>query len=385
MKTFFSCIIALFLLGVSCTPEPQLSSVPSQTTEAWDSSHTWVFAVGVLEWQDSESFGSFPKEGRQDVELVHLFADRGVPQDHITFFMDTDATKARIESAFVDMIKKIPATDTLIVYYAGHGAKDSNGETYFAPYDTGQSLYYTAWSVSWIHQTIEKQFHGRQVILTADACYSGSLGEGTGFHTKKSYASLASSLSSQPSTANWTFTKSLIAGFNGDGAVDINRDGNITFSEIAHYTSEEMAFVDGQRSSFVTHEFNPEMEIGGSIGSNRGEHYEQAEVEWKGDWYKAEINDRRADKSYVHYVGYGNSYDEWVGLKRIRPYAPPQFAVGTHVEVAWSPTVIFDQNRSRWYPARVLKAEDGLHLIHYDGYLDSWDEWVSPNRIRPMN
>lgn len=295
---------------------------------------------------------------------------------------DAAATKQSIEDAFMATIKKIPASDTLIVYYAGHGGKDQSGEAFFAPYDASYELSNTSWSMSWIHAALEKEFRGRQVILTGDACYSGSLGEGSGFHTTKPYASLTSSLSSQPSTGNWTFTESLIAGFRGDSLIDANWDGNITLAELARYTSAEMAFADGQRSSFVTHEFNPDVIIARTNTSSKNQRGDRMEVEWNGNWYNAKIIDRGKGQFKVHYAGYDESADEWVSPDRIRPFAPQELPQGTEVEVAWSPTLIFDQSKAEWYPARVLKAEDGLHLIHYDGYSEVWDEWVSPTRIR---
>jgi hypothetical protein len=47
------------------------------------------------------------------------------------------------------------------------------------------------------------------------------------------------------------------------------------------------------------------------------------EVEWKGQWYPATVVREEKGKFYVHYVGYGPEWDEWVGKDRIRePKAP---------------------------------------------------------------
>ena len=42
------------------------------------------------------------------------------------------------------------------------------------------------------------------------------------------------------------------------------------------------------------------------------------EVEWNGSWYKANILEVKDGKYKVHYEGYDNSYDEEVGMDRIR-------------------------------------------------------------------
>lgn len=35
-----------------------------------------------------------------------------------------------------------------------------------------------------------------------------------------------------------------------------------------------------------------------------------------------------------------------------------------------------------WWPAKLLKRKNGKYFIHYVGYEDSWDEWVGKERIR---
>jgi hypothetical protein len=43
------------------------------------------------------------------------------------------------------------------------------------------------------------------------------------------------------------------------------------------------------------------------------------------------------------------------------------------VEVIW---------KRKWYPAKVLTVERGVHLIHFVDYDSEWDEWVGAERIR---
>ena len=44
----------------------------------------------------------------------------------------------------------------------------------------------------------------------------------------------------------------------------------------------------------------------------------QAEVEWQGTWWAAEVMKTNGDSSYIHYTGWDDSWDEWVGPDRIR-------------------------------------------------------------------
>jgi len=112
----------------------------------------------------------------------------------------------------------------------------------------------------------------------------------------------------------------------------------------------------------------------------------KAEVLWKGTWYPATVKKVKGDQCYIHYAGYGNNWDEWVGPDRIKikgedntasasnPADPaPKYSVGDPVQVNW---------KGSWYPARVIAVGNNKWKIHYDGYDNSWDEWVALRRIR---
>ncbi|MBF0272884.1 MAG: RNA-binding protein [Magnetococcales bacterium] len=86
-----------------------------------------------------------------------------------------------------------------------------------------------------------------------------------------------------------------------------------------------------------------------------------ARVRWKGKWYDAEVRQVSGTQLLIHYTGYENSWDEWVSMDRVA------------IQVYWKDT---------WYKASALESGDNKVLIHYDGYEDNWDEWVNLNRIR---
>jgi hypothetical protein len=53
--------------------------------------------------------------------------------------------------------------------------------------------------------------------------------------------------------------------------------------------------------------------------------------------------------------------------------AQTNFKTGDQAEVSWNGV---------WYKAQVLEVKDGKYKINYLGYGDSWDEWVDNSRIR---
>lgn len=50
-------------------------------------------------------------------------------------------------------------------------------------------------------------------------------------------------------------------------------------------------------------------------------------------------------------------------------------AIGRLADVEW---------HGRWYPATIEATQDGLYYIHYVGYGCEWDEWVDSCRIRSI-
>ena len=309
MRRLFVVGIALIIAG--CMRQAPVSQSWPADFRAWDPSRTWVFAVGVLEWEQSDIFPGFPKEGRRDAEFVELLQSRGVPQDQIVFLKDQRATKRRVEGELSKLLEKTRDGDTLFFYYAGHGVKDDAGAVYFANYDATEEIAKSAWSVDAVLTTINREFKGSHALLFADNCYSGALVPAfTQVVQPIGYASLTSSLSSQPSTGNWTFTESMIAGFEGDQTVDRDQDGSITLEELAEHTETEMAFVDGQRSSFVAlSPFPSSFEIAERRDEVKVPASRRVEVLWEGSWYRAKVlPGERGDLSLIHYVGWGH---EW--------------------------------------------------------------------------
>ncbi len=140
----------------------------------WQPQRTWVFVVGILEWQDKESFESFPKENRRDRELVRFFRDEGGPDAQIIYLQDRAATTRRIQTALRSLLSRTEEGDTLFLYYTGHGYRADSGRAYFASYDANDEEN-PGWAVDSIPRTIERYFKGSNAFLTADCCFSGAL------------------------------------------------------------------------------------------------------------------------------------------------------------------------------------------------------------------
>lgn len=98
------------------------------------------------------------------------------------------------------------------------------------------------------------------------------------------------------------------------------------------------------------------------------------------DWYQATIEKVENDQFFVHYLGYGSSYNEWVGEDeiRIREHGASDdngFAVNQKVKV-------WDEDNEDWYSAKIEKIQNQQYYVHYLDYDSSYDEWVDLEEIR---
>lgn len=350
-----------------------ISLSSSAADSAWNPAHTWVFAVGVLNF-DAQGLATWPDEGRVDAVMIEALKKRGVPDGRIVFLKNKEATKSNIQAQFKALLEKSKEGDTLIFYYAGHGGRnynDAKRPVSLVTYDTKAT-----WLVSDVLKNVDTQFKGNQAMLCADCCHSGGLAAEAAQHKGRvAYAALNSAHVNSRSTGNWTFTQCLADLFSGNAMLDLNSDGKITFAEAAKYCEEEMAFFEGQMAaSYLSSELQGEFVLAQTNSTKHARAGEHCEGEEKGKWWKTKVLDSKDGKFYVTWPGWEKKYDCWVGPERLRAYnQPAAIPHGTAVDVEWN---------KAWYPAKVNGAKYGLHLVHYDGYPESDDEWIPASRLK---
>lgn len=311
-------LLVAALLLMSAAP----ASARSEVGRDWQPERTWVFVIGTLEWKHEEMWDSFPKEKRRDRELVNFFRRQGVPPAQVVYLRDDQATERRIKDSLSRHLGRARPGDFLFLYYTGHGYQDEDsGDTYLASWDAGDEGV-RGWAVHSIPASIERHFKGDRALIVLDNCYSGALTRTVRrMQSRVSYAVLTSSTSNQVSTANWTFTEILLAALEGKPYVDTNSDGEITLAELNDQAREDMAFAEEQHSTFATTgEFSPQTVL--ALAPRRADERIGARVivRSEGDWYKGRIIDVAPSKSLflIHYYGYDDSYDEWVSARQIR-------------------------------------------------------------------
>lgn len=362
------------------------TSIETLAQDQLDASKTYVVIAGVLQWPEGR-LGSFATKNRKDEELYETLKARGVPEAQMKLLLDDDATYSKIRGAIRDVAGKAPKDSTFIFYYCGHGMPAEGDDVCLANYDLDPKRpKRTGLLVSDTTTMIEKNFHGKRVLLLADCCFSGGLAKSARALHKAGFeaASLTSATDSVISTGNWTFTQTIIDGLKGESFGDANGDGSLTLSELAGDVKGAMEALENQPAGVAVENWPEEMKLAeakhkpsSTEGPFRAGDYVMAPSE--GGTRVGRVIAVGESESTVEFYDYSDKSQLKIANDKIQSLAGFKAAKGkletaTH-EVEW---------RGNWYKASVMKRDGKKTQIHYVGYGPEWDEWVTPERIRPI-
>jgi len=204
----------------------------------------------------------------------YLRSQIGVPKENIVLLTNGEATLVNLKRTLgTDLKRKANPKDTVIIYYAGHGAPepdpsnvDGDGvEKYMVPHDADpHDLYTTALPMREIEKIFER-LSAERVIFITDSCYSGAAG-GRTFLAASRRAGISEAFLSRLSKGkgrvvltasragevseerdelgHGVFTYYLLKGLQGPA--DLDADGLITVDEAYSYVSRYVPEVTGQ-------------------------------------------------------------------------------------------------------------------------------------------
>ncbi len=341
---------------------------------AWEPKKTWVFAVGLVEWEN-ERWSDFPQAARRDNELIEAFKLRGVPESQIIHLKDKQATTKRVVSEFERWVAKPNAGDFLFIYYSGHGFNTrDHTQTYLVTYDADDKN--SGVRIGSFLVAAEKLFRGKHIFVAADHCCSGGLAESVKLwkRPRVSYTVFCSAHVNSVSTEAWTFTETIIDALRGEPWIDDDADGLVSVREIASNIVDDMTFAHDQMAQFTaTNSDGPDMTFAVAKSKSKDKVGERFEVLDEGTWYRGFIMDADGTRYRVHYYGWPDSEEEWVTEDRLRKVEKETLPVGTRVE---------GLSAGVWEKGRVIKVKNGLHLVKFDDWGSEWNEWLAIKKLR---
>jgi Caspase domain len=191
---------------------------------------------------------------RQDAEaLARALAHAEIGGFEVTSRINAEAHVVRreIEAFFSERERD----DTLLLYFSGHGMKDSEGQLHFIASDTRRKLLQSTGVAAAFVNEVMRRSRSRQQILIIDSCYSGAFARGMlvrsdnqvhvgeAFSHGKGRAVITASDAMQyafegdevkGSSAGSVFTRNLIRGLES-GEADQDNDGWVSFDEMYDY------------------------------------------------------------------------------------------------------------------------------------------------------
>ncbi|MEI7575329.1 MAG: agenet domain-containing protein [Armatimonadota bacterium] len=356
-------LVLLYLLSCGATAFAQ---TPNQL--GWTPAKTRVFFIDVLLYEGESappaSWLEIPSSA-----FVDQFRELGVPANQIMLLTKQQATAQNVSNQFAAFLRQSRPGEMLIFAFSGH-----SGRNILSMHD--RSLQKT-----WLIDAIETNFRGSHALLFIDSCYSGGVVDLIDRRRSRiSYGALSSTFSQQSASSGCRFYQSLLRGFGGNPVVDLDKDGYVTFGELAWYTKRYMAHAAEGKPMFATSgAFDLNMRLTVAKGQAPDRVGELVEVRWKGKWYRAEILAVTPDGFKIHYTKNTKSdEDEVVSADDVRVPQFPRYKVGHRVEVK-------SGTDGKWHPATVLATFESLHGCRVDGLPPTKDEWFGPSRIRPIS
>ena len=260
-------------ITVTAFDQEQLSTTRELTvTRVMDKGKIWAVVIGISKYDMVRPL----KYADKDALAFHdyLINEVGVPKEQMTLLTNDRATLMSLKRSLGTHLKrKAGPKDTVIIYYAGHGAPETDAtspdgdglEKYLIPYDADpQDLYTTGLPMREV-ETIFHRLHAERVIFITDSCYSGATGGRTfgtaarravvsdNFLTRLSKgrgrvvltASRAGEVSEErDDLGHGVFTYYLLQGLKGKA--DFDADGLVTVDEAYSYVSTHVPSVTGQ-------------------------------------------------------------------------------------------------------------------------------------------
>lgn len=255
----------------------------------------WAVVIGISSYKDSR----IPplRYANKDAKAFYdwIISEKGgrYAPSQVNLLLDRDATFKNIREALFVWLKQAIEEDVITIYFAGHGSPespDASNNLFLLPYDAQYDSIATTGFPMWDIETALKRFiKAKKVIVIADACHSGGVGQSYDIARRSSrgveinpissglqnlsrigdgVAVISASDDKQLSQESQTwggghgvFTYFLLKGLKGEA--DYSRDGSVTLGELIPYVSEQVRRATrNAQSPTISGKFDPALNIG---------------------------------------------------------------------------------------------------------------------------
>jgi hypothetical protein len=174
----FILILPIVVPSLHAKEQQKAASVPLSPTghEVWG--NQWLFVIGINEYNDWPRLGTAVNDAKavRDVLLKRYYFSKY----HLIELYDKDATRKNILGKLRFLARKVAPDDSIVIFYAGHGAKDPiTNESNWIPVEGGIEDT-SAWITNYDIRSYLKidAIMAKHILLISDACFSGDFFKG---------------------------------------------------------------------------------------------------------------------------------------------------------------------------------------------------------------
>jgi len=237
---------------VEVISEINIDDIPPKTRH--ERKEDFAVVIGISNYR--EKIIPSVKYAKRDAEIMAGYLENvvGIPKTNIKLLIDGASTKSDLEAYLEDWLKRrVKQNSTVFVYYAGHGAPDTEGkEAHLVPYEGHPDYPSKLYSLKRMYESLNK-LPAKDVIVMLDSCFSGAEGRSVtktgarplvmsienpilaGGKIMVLAAAAGSQISSDyDKVQHGLFTYYLLRGMRGEA--DVNKDGIVSLGELYEYT-----------------------------------------------------------------------------------------------------------------------------------------------------
>ncbi len=224
------------------------------------SGNRWAVVVGVSKFQKLDAAQQLEfadKDAESFAKFIASPRGRGFPKDNVKLLVNEQATTSQLRTSLAQWLKRnSKAEDMIYIFLATHGMvdKEEPRRAYLLTNEADpEDLYDSTMSMNDLGDIISTRLKSAgRIVLFADACRSGKLGNNIGSDLQKGasgnqeivglLASRAKEFSEegkQYCNGHGAFTCYLLKGLNGEA--DADKDNTVTVGELIRYLRDKVA------------------------------------------------------------------------------------------------------------------------------------------------
>lgn len=228
----------------------------------------WFFGVGVSEYENQDYNLQYAHaDAKAIAESLKKQEGKLYSKVNTKVILNQDVSEKKVKIEMNRFLRQASSEDTIIIFTAGHGTRDSDGALYFMTHDSVLEEPYTGMNVTFFKDFLHGRPLNQKAMFWMDICHAGAIGsewgrsrgrissddairllsEGTGVAVMASSTGMESSLEGGKYNNHGAFTSAILEALNGSSEADMDNNGIVTVMEFQSYVSSRVPKITGGR------------------------------------------------------------------------------------------------------------------------------------------